>query len=73
MIGASSQEGSLAWGRSLEEAAQCSVVIGEGLNLDQVFDGRLAIAARLTADLRAQVERELDYTVSAGPVPFQMT
>eukprot|EP00892_Ulva_mutabilis_P007318 jgi/Ulvmu1/4959/UM207_0003.1 len=61
-----SREGSLSWQRSLQEAADCSVVIGGSLMPDHEFDGRLAIAARLTADLRASVERELNYTVSAG-------
>lgn len=65
-IEASNRDGSLSWERSLEEVAECSVVVGGSLMPGQEFDGRLAIAARLTADLRGRVEHELDYTVSAG-------
>jgi len=61
------QNASLSWQRIAEDATQCSVIMGGCLMLDHEFDGRLAIAARLTADLRAKVEHELNYTVSAGP------
>lgn len=63
-----SQNASLSWQHMVEEAAKVSVIVGSSLMADQEFDGRLAIAAKLTAELRAQVEQELDYTVSAGPI-----
>lgn len=56
--------------QDLENVSQCSVVVGGQLLPGSDFDARLAIAARLTANLRAKVFEKLQYTVSAGsPLP----
>ena len=58
--------GAAAWlQQAFHAAAAASVVVNEQLSIDRDFDCRLAVAAQLTAQLRARVASELDFTVSA--------
>jgi hypothetical protein len=57
---------------ALQEASSSSVVIDAQLSADNDYDCRLGVAAKLTGSLRARVQSELQFTVSAGMSTLSM-